>query len=98
MAARWPWTLAPIVLRNRTSQPFHEDEPFASLSEIGRFQWLRDYEDQERFGYTSGPALVDPTSGWIVQEPARLLRYGRIDIHTVSLLNFLGYCRARYRH
>jgi capsular polysaccharide biosynthesis protein len=98
MAARWPWTPAPTFLRNRTFQPFHEDEPFASLSDLGRFQWIRDCKDQERFGYTGGPALVDPTSGWIVQEPARLLRHGRIDIHTVSPPNFLGYCRSRCRH
>jgi capsular polysaccharide biosynthesis protein len=65
---------------------------------LGAFEWLRDWEDHERFGYTNGPALVDPATGWIVEDPARLLRHGRIDINSISPPSIIDYCRVRYRN
>lgn len=93
----WPLTPDPTWLCDRTRHPYRDGEPFASLPGLGAFEYLRDCDDHERFGYTNGAALVDPSSGWIVQEPARLLQAGRIDIHSLLLPSCLDYLRVRCR-
>jgi hypothetical protein len=97
MASHWPWASSPTFLRNSRFKPFLEHEPFASKADLGPFEWQRDLQDHERFGYTNGPAYVDPQTGLIVEEPARLLRYGKIDIHSVLPPSFPAFCKARLR-
>lgn len=93
----WPLTPAPTWLCDRGFYPYRDSDPFVNLPDLGAFEWLRDCHDHERFGHTNGAALVDPLTGWIVEEPARLLRHGRVDMHAISLPGFTSYLRARYR-